>query len=526
MNTKQIGLAAFVMLTGIAAAAPVKVEGGLVEGTVEDGLTVHRGIPFAAPPVGDLRWRAPQPAAKWQGVRRADKFAPACMQTSMGNATLAPQGPAPSEDCLYLNVWSPARTAAERLPVLVWIYGGGFRAGATSIPLYSGENLARKGVVVVSIAYRVGLFGFLTHPGLSAESSRHVSGNYGLLDVIAGLEWVRKNIAAFGGNPRKVTVFGQSAGGVALSMLCASPLARGLFDGAIPESGVSFGSPRPKGIPGEEVPLLADLERQGEAWTKAAGLSSVAEMRQLPADKLLEIGRAVQQPLARPVLDGWVIPGDQYKLYAAGRYNDVPVLIGCTSDDAGWSPQPTPETYAEAVRKRFGKFADQLLKLYPGEGPVLPKIARDLGRDTSSGWHVWTWARLQSRTGKSKIFYYYFDQHPDYPAGSPQAGFGARHGAEVAYVFGHLGGPNRPAPTAEDQALSEAIITYWTNFAKRGDPNGEGVPVWPDFKEAKPAVMYFSHTAHPGPVPNEEGLKGLDAYFAWRRTPEGDAWVK
>jgi para-nitrobenzyl esterase len=259
-----------------AASTTARVEQGILQGTKEAGLTVYKGIPFAAPPVGDLRWRAPQPASAWQGIRLADKFAPQCVQGGSG-----PDGKAPamSEDCLYLNVWSPARSASGRVPVLVWIYGGGFNAGATSVPVYSGEVLARKGVVLVSIAYRVGALGFLAHPELSAESPQHVSGNYGLLDMIAGLQWIQKNIAAFGGDPNKVTIFGESAGGIAVSQLCASPLAKGLFQGAISESGGSFGPPRPSGGPGENMRLLATAERDGQAFAVGAGADSLAELR-------------------------------------------------------------------------------------------------------------------------------------------------------------------------------------------------------------------------------------------------------
>ena len=248
---------------------PVKVEGGLVQGTSEDGLNVYRGILFAAPPVGDLRWRAPKPAATWTGVRQATNFAPGPIQGGR-----PPSGM--SEDCLYLNVWTPAKSASDRIPVLVWIYGGGFGAGATSERSYSGEKLAQKGVVLVSIAYRVGPLGFLAHPELSAETTNHVSGNYGLLDLIAGLRWVQKNIAAFGGDPSKVTIFGESAGGIAVSMLCASPLAKGLFQGAISQSGGSFGPPRPATFPGENLKRLADAERAGEAYARNAGASAIA----------------------------------------------------------------------------------------------------------------------------------------------------------------------------------------------------------------------------------------------------------
>ena len=306
--------------------APVKVEGGTLQGTSEDGLTVYRGIPFAAPPVGDLRWRAPQPAAEWDGVRQATKFGPSCMQ-GRGTAS-AGQGPEMSEDCLYLNVWTPAKSARDRIPVLVWIYGGGFNAGMTSEPNYSGEKLAQKGVVLVSVAYRVGLLGFFAHPELSAENPRHASGNYGLLDMIAGLQWIHRNIAAFGGDPGKVTIFGESAGGIAVSMLCASPLAKGLFHGAISQSGGSFGPPRPTTFPGENLKRLPDAERAGEAYGKSAAASGIADLRKLPADKLPAV-----RGLAWPIIDGWAIPDDQYKLYEAKRYNDTPILVGYNSDE-------------------------------------------------------------------------------------------------------------------------------------------------------------------------------------------------
>ena len=258
------------------APIPVRVEGGSVQGAYEDGLTVYRGIPFAAPPVGDLRWRAPQPLSEWDGVKETFKFAPACIQGMM----MGPggSGPAPSEDCLYLNIWSPAKSPRDRVPVFVWIYGGGFAGGATSMPTFSGEKLAKKGVVLVSIAYRVGQMGFFVHPELSAETENRVSGNYGLLDMISGLQWIQRNIAAFGGDPNRVTIFGESAGGIAVSMLCASPLAKGLFHGAISESGGSFGPPRPDPLPGENMRRLADAEHAGEETLKAAGVAQGAQL--------------------------------------------------------------------------------------------------------------------------------------------------------------------------------------------------------------------------------------------------------
>ena len=499
------------------APAPVKVEGGLVQGTIEDGLTVYRGIPFAAPPVGDLRWREPQPAVKWDGTRQAAKFGAACMQ---GRAPGGNGGPGMSEDCLYLNVWTPAKSAQDRIPVFVWIYGGGFMAGATSEANYSGELLARKGVVLVSIAYRVGPVGFLAHPELSGETRNKVSGNYGLLDMISGLQWIQKNIAVFGGDPRHVTIFGESAGGIAVSMLCASPLAKGLFHGAISESGGSFGPARPTTFPGENLKRLADAERAGEAYTKSAGAASIAELRKLPADKL----PATALGSAWPIIDGRAVPDDQYKLYEAKRYNDVPILVGYNSDEgASFTPPRTPEDYVTAVKQRYGPYAEKLLQAYPSGSTTIAKTARDLTRDAAFGWHTWIWARLQSKTGKSKVFYYYFDQHPEYPADSPRAGYGATHGSEIPYVFQHLNSPN---PQTGDLQISEAMATYWTNFAKYGDPNGQGLPQWPAFSDANPVVMHFAKTPHAGPVPSADSLKVLDGYFAWRRTPEGAAAVK
>ena len=514
---KTLLIAAVATLSMAAAfAQPVKVAGGLVEGTVDNGLTVYRGIPFAAPPLGDLRWKGPQPVASWQGLRKAEKFAPGCMQ-SMGG----PPASGLSEDCLYLNVWTPTKSAKDRIPVLVWIYGGGFNGGATSIPDYSGEKLAKRGVVLVSIAYRVGVLGFYSHPELSAESAQHVSGNYGLLDMIAGLQWIQKNIAAFGGDPKHVTIFGESAGGIAVSMLCASPLAKGLFVGAISESGGSFGPVSKNPTPGENMRALNDAESSGVEFAKAAGASSLKELRALPADKLLDAGRK-QRGMAWPIVDGWVIPDDQHKLYEAGRFNDTAILVGYNSDEGlSFSRDRTADAYTKSATARYGPWADKLIAAYPASGDAVMKTARDLSRDSAFGWQTWAWARLHSAKAKGKAYYYYFDQHPDYRAGSPEADHGSPHGAEVAYVFDHLVELHRPAGEA-DQRIADAMAMYWTNFAKYGDPNGKGVPEWPAFSDKNPVVMYFSGTAHTGPVPSESALRVLDGYFAWRRSPEGE----
>jgi para-nitrobenzyl esterase len=508
-------LVAWFALAPASSSAPdgaVKVEGGLVQGVAEGDLAVYKGIPFAAPPIGDLRWRAPQPVTPWSGVRNVDKYAPACVQ-SMG-------GPPPSgvsEDCLYLNIWTPAKSATEKLPVLVWIYGGGFNGGATSYPVHDGAKLAARGVVLVSVAYRVGVAGFFAHPELGAESPSHSSGNYGLLDMIAGLRWISRNIAAFGGDPARVTIFGESAGGIAVSMLCASPAAKGLFHGAISQSGGSFGPSNKNPQPGENMRLLADAEASGVEFAKAAGASSIKELRALTPEKLLEARRG-QRGMAWPIVDGYVIPDDQYRLYESGRFNDTPILVGYNSDEGlSFTRVKTAAEYAAGVRERYGPFADRLLAAYPADGDAVTKTARDLARDSAFGWHTWSWARLQSARGKGKAYYYYFDQHPPRMPGTPEADHGTPHGVDVPYVFENLEG----TATADDRHISSTMAAYWTNFAKRGDPNGQGLPAWPAFSDQTPVVMYLGPTARTGPVPSVDSLEVLDRYFAWRRTAEG-----
>jgi para-nitrobenzyl esterase len=515
-TTLTIFLVIFSAASGLATqTAPVMTECGRVQGVAEPGLAVYKGIPFAAPPVGDLRWRAPQPAAKWEGVRQAIEFAPDPYQgDGKGNV---------SEDCLYLNIWTPAKAATDKVPVLVWIYGGGFSFGSTSTPVHNGEHLARKGVVLVTINYRVGPLGFLAHPELSAESPHHVSGNFGLLDQIAALRWVKRNIAAFGGDPDKVTIFGESAGGISVSMLCASPEAKGLFRGAISQSGGSFGPSRPTTYPGENMKPLTEAEQAGVAFSKRAGATSIAELRKIAPGKLPP---GWGSGSAWPIIDGWVVPDDQYKLYEAGKYNDVAILVGYNSDEGLSFPAgKSPAEYAANAHKRYGPFADRLLEAYPSSTDSLPKTSRDLSRDSAFGWHTWSWANLQVRTGKSRVYFYNFDQHPKHAATSPDADHGMAHGMDVPYVFQTLD-PEDARLTAGDRAISETVSTYWANFAKNGDPNGPGVPEWPTYSGPKGQVMYFHDVASLGPVPSAPSLEVLDTYFTWRRTPEGAAWAK
>jgi para-nitrobenzyl esterase len=522
MKVSAIFSSVAVLLLSSALAAqtpkPVRAQAGLVQGTVHDGVTVYLGIPFAAPPLGDLRWRAPQPVASWIGVRQADTFAPGCMQTPIVNRSLGIEAVPVSEDCLYLNVWTPAKSPRDRLPVMVWIYGGGFSIGATSMATYNGENLAKKGVVFVSVAYRVGAFGFLAHPQLSAEQGGH-SGNYGLLDQIAGLQWVKRNIAAFGGDPNRVTIFGESAGGISVSMLAASPLAKGLFQGAISESGGSFAPARLSNEGGENVPPLKVAESNGESFLSKLGASSIAEAQKMPADAIL---KATPRGLGGfwPVFDGYVLLGDQYDLYESGRYNHTPVLIGSNADEGAlFVAKTTAAAFESSVRNGYGAYAKKILAAYPaGSDAQALRSARDLSRDSLFGWGTWTWARLQSRTSKDKVFVYYFAHRPQYPDTPRFKDFGASHGSEMAFVFGNFA-KTMPA-TAADKAVSKEVSSYWVNFARTGNPNGKGLPKWPAFTNADLRVMKLNDPSKADPVPNLDKLKVLDGYYAWRRQTE------
>jgi para-nitrobenzyl esterase len=515
------GLIAMVLAINTANAQikSATITGGQVEGVIGDGVAAFKGIPFAAPPVGALRWKAPQSVIGWEGTRKADAYAASCMQDA-NFVKLFGAPPGISEDCLYLNVWTPAKTAAEKLPVMVWIYGGGFVGGMTSIPSYDGTRLAQKGVILVSVAYRLGVFGFLAHPDLSQETGKG-SGNYGLLDQIAGLKWVKANIAAFGGDPSRVTVFGESAGGLSVSMLAASPRARGLFHGVISESGGSFGPPRHDDEGGETVPPLKVAEASGKAFMDKLGAHDIKAARALHADVIQKaLGPGLQGGFW-PVFDGDVLPGDQYKLYLAGRFNDTNVLIGTNSDEGGLFTHGTvtPAAFEQQVRAGYGAGAAAILAAYPHANPAeATSAASHLARESTFAWHTWAWALLQSEKGKGKAYLYYFDHR------TPRTPNGAGHGSEIGYVFRNLGGPGAgPAgiqgpPTAEDEAISDLLSGYWVNFAKTGDPNGAGLPQWPAFSQSSQQVLFADQ--HPGarPVPNLAQLKALDEYYAWRRS--------
>jgi len=501
---------------GAQAPKPVHTQFGLVQGATDSGVAIYKGIPFAAPPVGDLRWHAPEPLAPWKSVKETTKFAPGCMQTPIVMPELGIEAIPVSEDCLYLNVWTPANSPKDRLPVMVWIYGGGFTGGATSLAQYDGINLAKKGVVFVSIAYRLGLFGFLAHPELSAEQGGH-SGDYGLLDQIAGLRWVKRNIAAFGGNPDRVTIFGESAGGISVSMLAASPLAKGLFQGAISESGSSFAPPQHDGEGGESIFTLADAEKSGAALLKHIDVKSIADARKLPPEVLMKAA-GPSRASAWPDFDGYVLPGDQYLLYKAGRYNDTPILIGWNADEGALFTRSATQTgYVSSIRSGYGDYADKILAVYPGDSDAdALRSSRDMARDTLFGWGTWTWARLQSETGKGKVFVYYFSHRPPYPNTPQFKDWGASHGSELSYVFEKFA--RTMSPGDADRAMAEQVSSYWVDFAKTGDPNGADLPAWPAFTEADQQVMDLNDPSHPIPVPNLAKMKALDGYYAWRRS--------
>ena len=501
-------VAAAVQLASVAVGQQVVTESGAISGVLANGLRVYKGIPFAAPPVGDLRWRPPVHAAPWTGTRKADAFAPACMQ--VGVSMPGETTPAVSEDCLYLNIWTPAeaKAAPEHLPVIVWIYGGGYINGSASMPLYWGDRLAQKGVVVVTISYRLGPLGFLALPELTRESPHHSSGNYGLMDQIAALEWIQRNIAAFGGDPKCVTIAGQSSGSISVSILMVSPLAKGLFRRAIGESGGLF-------EPLQLAPkyLLANAEHDGEKYAVSLGAASLQQLRQSPASQLT--GNA--GGIVHPVIDPYVLPLSPYEAFTSGQQNDVALLIGSNADEARALvdvSRDTAATFDSDLEHSVGQLPPALVAAYPHATDEEARQAQlGLERDLRFGWDMWAWARLQAGTGKSPVFYYSFRQQPPFPASSVYAGWGASHFAELWYVFNHLD-QSHWNWTAADRKLADEMSTYWVNFARSGDPNGPGLPPWPAFTNAESKVQYLGDPITVGSVANIHGLSVFDAVYS------------
>ncbi len=486
---------AFAQIVDRPASDPVRTTAGLVAGkTLKSGVRAWLGVPFAAPPVRDLRWRDPQPHARWDGVWNADRFAPECIQPLRARNINHYFGEeATSEDCLYLNIWAPPGPApAGGYPVVAWIYGGGFNIGSASMPNYAGDGLAAKGVVYVAIAYRVGPLGFLAHPELSAENGGK-SGNYGLKDQVAALRWINANIAGFGGDPGNVTIAGQSAGSMSVSLLQASPAAKGLFQRAVGMSGGAFG--------GMAAPApLKDAEAEGLTLQQALGAQSIEQMRDLPADQLIARAAPVRR---RPiVIDGDVVAETPASAFAAGRQNDVPLLLGFTRDESFRSlgPIATVADYEAAVRRASPANAATILQRYPARTPEeAQRQARDIERDSTLNAQMAQWALAQSATGKAPVHAWFFTRvHPYRPgvsfADHDPATVGAYHSADIPYWLGTLDSLNRFRITrdwtAVDQGLSTEMMDSLIAFARTGNPG----PDWPAFTRAKPKVLQLGDT--------------------------------
>lgn len=508
MKRQLLALMALLVAVSPAQADPIKVDAGMIDGKdLGNGLEGWFGVPFAAPPVRDLRWRAPQPVAAWEGVFHADRFAPMCLQ-SLRSRTMNHYfgNEATSEDCLYLNVWAPkdAATSGKKLPVIVWIYGGGFSVGSASMANYSGENLAREGVVYVSLAYRVGPMGFFAHPDLTAEGKGH-SGNYGLMDQVAGLGWVRRNIAGFGGDPANVTVMGQSAGSMSMSLLQMNPRAKGLFARLVGMSGSAHGelmSPVP----------LAKGEAQGVALQKALGAPSVEAMRDIAGDRILQVAAGV--PRSAIVVDGENITGTAGEVFAAHQQNDVPVMVGFTRDErfANLGPASTVAEYEAAVRKAFPKTGDAVLKAYPVKADAdVGRALVDIMRDMSVGSQMFNWASANVTYGKSPAYGYFFTRRQPYVPGiafldHDPATVGAYHTGEVPYFLRNLESLNLFRKTRDwtpmDYQLRDTMSGLILSFARTGKP----APDYPAFDVKAPKVMMLGDEVKVTGWPNAKAL--------------------
>jgi para-nitrobenzyl esterase len=491
-----------------ANAQPVVTESGQIESSQTAAIQSYKGIPYAAPPVGPLRWRPPQPAVQWRGVRKATSYSPACPQ--LGNYPAdAPQEPT-SEDCLTLNVWAPANRKVGKLPVMVWIHGGGLMNGSGSVPQYAGDRLAARGVVVVTINYRLGALGFLAHPELNRESWHGGSGNYGLLDQIAALKWIKRNISAFGGDPDRVTIFGQSSGSFSASMLVASPLAKGLFHRVIGQSGAVF----------EPVELDPFFTPEGAAeagahFAKKAGVRTLADLRRMPVASLLKTRFHPQFNI-----DGHVLPASPHDAYVTGKHNDVDLLVGTNADEGRFffdTASVTAQNFDAVLERTYPGLLLWAVGASPGKTDAdARKAAVAIDTDMRFRWGMWAWAKHALASGKRRVFFYRFARQPDYRKGHPYFGLRATHGVELSFVFGILDA-GAARWTSDDSEHAATIQQYWTNFAKTGDPNGAGLPRWPMFDSEQGKVMNLGQTARVVPLADYARLKRIDRVYATAR---------
>ena len=481
----------------------VRVAGGRLAGAgLPGGIRVFKGVPYAAPPVGERRWQAPQPAPAWVGVRLATAFGPRPMQQALFS-DMNFRSPAGSEDCLYLNVWTGAQAAGEKRPVLVYFYGGGFVAGDGSEYRYDGESLARRGLVTVTVNYRLGVFGFLAHPELTKESLHHASGNYALLDQAAALAWVRANIAAFGGDPQHITIGGESAGSYSVSAQMASPLAKDLLAGAIAESGSLLAAPA--------LPPLAEAEGVGSAFAAGLGAGSLAALRALPAARLLEAAGQPGAPRFGAIVDGYFLPAQPRAIFAAGQQAQVPLLVGWNSQESGYQgvmgeTPPTLENYRAALLKLYGDRADAALRAYPAATDAeVAAAAIDLASDRFIAYGTWKLADIQAETGGRPVFEYLFARPRPAQRADPAAPLapGAVHSAEIEYALGNLGTNRVYKWTSDDYQLSKTMESYFANFIRTGDPNGADLPGWPALNRGTGGRrMLLDVMTHAVPVPD------------------------
>jgi para-nitrobenzyl esterase len=504
-----LGLPAYAGNPLVAKTDTGKVQGKMsADGQARDFL----GIPFAAPPVGPLRWKPPQPAAKWHGVRQATSFGSRCMQQTHYDDMVF-RDPGENEDCLTLNVWAPAQKSKTKLPVMVWIFGGGFTAGGTSEPRQDGEHLTRKGVLVVSMNYRLGIFGFFATKELAAEDPHHAAGNYGLMDQWACLQWVKRNIKNFGGDPDNVTLFGESAGSFAVSAQMASPLSKGLFAHAIGESGGAF--------PGSRLtfPALDQAEKRDEDYfASVRSDSSLAALRAAGSAEILELAtrKVADKPRFGPDIDGYFLPRTIPEIYASGDQAHVPLIAGWNRDE-----EHAKEDLQATASRQFGPRAEEFLKVYRAAGDEDEhRVADDFAGDDFLVYSTWAWLEAQVKTGASSVYRYLFDLpspgDPFHPASA-----GAFHSDEIEYVFGNLDLRKGAKFRSEDYKLSDLMQTFWTNFAKSGDPNGAGAPHWPAYNAADSwQVMRLS------PDPGAAADKHRDRYLflqqIWGKEREAD----
>ena len=493
-----------------AGAGPqVTIANGRIEGTLEEaGVRVFKGIPYAQPPVDRWRWREPQAVKNWGGVYQADHFGDRAMQPTLWKDMIF-RSDKMSEDCLYLNVWAPA--AGKDLPVLVYFHGGGFIAGDGSEPRYDGAAFARRGIIVVTINYRLGIFGFLAHPALSKESPHHASGNYGYLDQNAALRWVQANIAAFGGNPAKVTIGGQSAGAFSVSAHLVSPLSRGLFRGAIAESGSLLGNGALKS--------LAEGERAGVGFAAHLGAQSLADLRRVPSQKLLEASRADALAAPQTIIDGYFLSEQPQEIFFTGRQAEVPLLAGWTTAEVYYhallkEELPTAENFTRKLRELYGPRADEALKLYPAANDdEALHSATDLASDRFLGYRTWKLVDEAWKSGGQPVYRYLWAQVPPPPKDAPGTPRppGAAHSSELPYAFGALNLIQTCDWTPADYRASDVLQSFFANFIKTGNPNGANLPFWPWFQASVPKVMVITASPHTISEPKRQRYQFLDS---------------